>query len=108
MVQYQKKFRCRGQNSWLKYTDCAELKKITIRIYLNCLIYSYLFCKYFKFRCCSFRLIEKKLEITVQVSCLFYFLLSRFFKRKVKSGFFDGFYWALKKNNMGPGFLQQP
>jgi len=22
----------RGQKNWLKYTDCAELKKITIRI----------------------------------------------------------------------------
>jgi len=32
-------------------------------------------------------LIEEKYQITVQVSCLFYFLLSRFFKGKVKSGF---------------------
>jgi len=29
------------QENWLKYTDCAELKKITIRIYSNCSIYSF-------------------------------------------------------------------
>jgi len=35
---------------------------------------------------------EKKLQLTVQVSYLFYFLLlSRFFKGKVKSGVFGGF-----------------
>jgi len=53
-------------------------------------------------------LIEKKLEITVQVSCLFYFLLSRFFKRKVKSGFFGGFYWTLKKKTWVRVFYNNP
>jgi len=33
----------RRQKNQLKYTDCAELKKITNRIYSNCLIYSSLF-----------------------------------------------------------------
>ena len=42
MVQNQKKFRCRkGRKT--KYTDCAELKNIAIRIYSNCLIYSSFF-----------------------------------------------------------------
>jgi len=41
-----------GHNAeyWLKYTDCAQLRKITIT---NCLI----FFKSFKFHCCSFCLI---------------------------------------------------
>ena len=33
----------RPQKNWLEYTDCAELKKITIRIYSNSSIYSSLF-----------------------------------------------------------------
>ena len=93
----------RGQKNWWKSTDSAELKKINIRIYSNCSLYSSLFFKSFKFRYCSFCLIEKTLQITVQVCCLFYFLLlSRFFKGKVKSeiaGGFNGsfFKWAFKK-----------
>jgi len=36
------------------------------------------------------------------MSCLFYFLLhSKFFKGKVKSGIFGGFYWAFLKKNAG-------
>jgi len=73
----------RRQKNWLKYTDCAELKKITVKIYWNCSIYSSLFFKSIKFCCCSFCLIKKNLQLTVQVSCLFYFLLSRFFNGKV-------------------------
>jgi len=92
MVQNQTKFRC-GEDRKIgkKFNDCAELKKITISLfYSNCLIYSSRFCKSFKFRYCPFCLIEKKekLESTLQVCCLFYFLLlSTFFKGKVKSGF---------------------
>jgi len=41
------------QKNWLK----QELKKITIRIYSNCLIYFSLFFKSFKFCCCLFCLI---------------------------------------------------
>jgi len=47
----------RRQKNGLKYTDFAELKKITIRIYSNCSIYSSLFFKSFKFRCCLLCLI---------------------------------------------------
>jgi len=47
-----------------------------------------------------------KLQLTVQVSCLFYFLLhSRFFKGKAKSGFFGWFYCFFQvvffKKNLG-------
>ena len=75
--------------NWLKYTYCAKLK-ITVGIYSNCLIFILFFSRSFEFRCCLFCLIKKILQLTVQVSCLFYFLLSRFFKGKVKSGF----YWV--------------
>ena len=94
----------RRQKNWLKHTDCAQLKKTTSRMCSNYLIYFSLFFKPFKFRCCSFCLLKKKFQITVHVSCLFYFLLLRtFFKGKLKSGFFGGFYWfilsgLLKKN----------
>jgi len=110
MVQNQTKFRCREDRKiGKKFNDCAELKKITISMfYSNCLIYSSRFCKSFKFRYCPFCLIEKKkkLESTLQVCCLFYFLLlSTFFKGKVKSGFHCFFFkkktGALKKLFLG-------
>ena len=54
-----RKFICReGRKKWLKYTEWSELKKITIRIYSYCSIYSSLFFMSFQFRCCSFCLIE--------------------------------------------------
>ena len=82
--------------NWLKYTDFTELKKIPSRIYSHCSNHSSLFFKSFKFNCCSFYSIKKKSKLDVQVCCLFYFLLhSRFFKGKVKSRFFGGFYWFL-------------
>jgi len=40
---------------------------------------------------------EKKLKLTVQVSCLFCFSLADFFKEKIKSGFFGGFYYVFIK-----------
>jgi len=49
----------RRQKNWLKYTDFTELKKVTIRIYSKCLIYSSLLPMSFKFYCCSFCLIKK-------------------------------------------------
>jgi len=50
----------RRQKNWLKYTDFTEPKKIAIRINTNCLNYSFLF-KSFKFCCCSFCLIKKRI-----------------------------------------------
>jgi len=91
----------------LKYTNCAEIKKITIRIYSNCMIYSSLFFKSFKSHCCSFCLIEKKLQITAYF--IFYFLVDF---SKEKGGFYCYFFkWAfLKKTGVffGSFFLQQP
>jgi len=49
----------RRQKNWLKYTDFAELKKITSKIYSNCSNYSSLFFKSFKYRWCSFCFIKK-------------------------------------------------
>jgi len=48
-------------------------------------------------------LIKKKLKLTVQVSCLFYFLLGRFFQRKMKKWVLLVFFkWAfLKKTRVG-------
>jgi len=73
---------CReGRKFDKKYTDFTELKKITSRYYSNCSIYSSLFLKSLKCRCCLFCFI-KNVQLTVQVCCLFYFLLhSTFFKR---------------------------
>jgi len=80
------------QKIWLNYTDFTEPKKITSRIHSNCSNYFFFF-KSFKFRCYSFCFIQKNLQLTVQVCCLFYFLLhSTFFKGKVKSGIFGGLY----------------
>jgi len=82
----------RRQNNWLKYADFTELKKITSRIYWNCSNYSFLFFKSLKFRCCPFASLKKKLQLTVQVCYLFYFLFQgAFFKGKEKSGIFGGF-----------------
>jgi len=60
--------------------------------------------------------LTKKLQLTVQVCCLFYFLLhSIFFKGKVKSEFLVGFIvvfkWTFSKNMgvfLGRFFLYQP
>jgi len=71
----------RGQKNWFKYANCAELKKITIGIYSVWFILLF-FASPLKFRCCSFCLIEKKLEINVQVSCLFFYSLVDLSKEK--------------------------
>ena len=47
------------QKNLLKYTNCAELKKITIRLYWNCLIYSSFFSNLLTF--ISFCLMQKQL-----------------------------------------------
>ena len=65
----------RRQKNFLKYTDCAELMKITIKIYSIRSIYS-LFFKSFKFRYCSFCLIKKKFTVNcTSVLLIFYFLV---------------------------------
>jgi len=82
----------RRQKNWLKYTDCAELKKITIRIYSNCSIYSSIFFKSFKFHCCLFCLVKQILQLTIPVSCFIIFvLITRFFEGKLKTIFLVGF-----------------
>jgi len=82
----------RRQKKWLKHTEFTDLKKITGRIYSNCSNYCSLFFKSFKFRCCSFYFIQKNLQLTVQVCCLFYFLLhSTLAKEKI----WVGFWWVL-------------
>jgi len=82
----------RRQKKWSKYTAFTELKKITSRIYSNCSNYCSLFFKSFKFRCCSFYFIQKKLQLTVQMCCLLYFLLhSTLSKEKLRGGF----WWVL-------------
>ena len=53
------------QKNWWKYTDCAELKKITIKSCSNCSIYSSLFFKFFKCRYFLFCLIEKKKQLQI-------------------------------------------
>ena len=65
----------RKQKKWLNNTEFAELNKINGRIYSNCSNCGSLFLKSLKFCCCSFYFIQKKLQLTVQVCCLFYFLL---------------------------------
>jgi len=93
MFQNLKNFICRKGRKIgnLKYTDRTELKKITIIIYSNYLIYSSLFSHTLNFIAVRFVLFLKTLQITVQVSCLFYvLLLSRFFKGKLKSIFLSG------------------
>jgi len=57
------------QDNWLKYADCAELKKITSRICSNYSNFSSLFVKSFKFRCYSFVSLKTSLRLTVQVPC---------------------------------------
>jgi len=82
----------RRQKQLLKYTEFTELKKITSRIYSNCSNYCSLFFKSFKFRFCSFYFIQKNLQLTVQVCCLFYFLLhSTLSNEKLRVGF----WWVL-------------
>jgi len=83
----------------LKYTEFTELKKITSRIDSNCSNYCSLFFKSFKFRCSSFYFIQKNLQLTVQVCCLFYFLLhNAFSKEKLRVGFWwvYWFKWAFQ------------
>jgi len=94
----------------IKNTDCADLKNITIKIYLSCSIYSYLLFKSFKFHCCSFCLIKKNTVNCTNILLLFIFLLlSRFFKGKVKSCLYGGFYCfyssGLFQKNQGRFFL---
>jgi len=95
------------QKNWLKYTDCAELRKIAIT---NCL--------FFFFQTLQISLLFvlfdwKKLKLTVQVSCLFYFsLLRSFFKEKIEwiflIGFIVFFKWDFSKKTgvfLGSGFF---
>jgi len=81
------------QKYCLKYTDCAKLRKITIT---NCLMF------FFQILQISLLFILfdlKKFKLTVQVSCLFYFLLlSRFFQRKISVFFLSGLF--LKKKGV--------
>jgi len=92
----EKVYMQKRQENWLKYTNCADLKKITIRIYSNRLIYSSFISSPLNFVTVHF-VWFKNIQLTVQVSCLFYFLLlSRFFKVKVNSGFSVGFYCFFK------------
>ena len=69
----------RRQKNWLQYAECAELQKITIKIYSNSSVYTYLFFKSFNFCCCSFCLIWKKLRLTVWLYkcplCFIFYLL---------------------------------
>ena len=101
MVQNQK-FKCREGRKLVKiYWLCRAEGDNRLNL-LKLFDLFFCFFKSFKFRCCSFCLVKKKLQLTVQVTCLFYFLpLSRFFKGKVKTGFLMGFIgffkWTLKK-----------
>jgi len=51
------------QKNWIKYTDCEELKRKPLEFTQNCLIYCFLFFKSFKFVCCSFCFIKKKVTV---------------------------------------------
>jgi len=62
----------RRQKDWLKHTDFPEIKTTTISIYSNCLNYSSLFYRSFKFRYYWF-LFDKK--ITVNCSSVLRILL---------------------------------
>jgi len=79
----------RRQKNWSKYTDFTKLKNITIKIYLNK--------SWSNFVTARFVSLKNNLQLTVQVRCLFHFLLhSIVFKGKVKNGIFSGFYcWFL-------------
>jgi len=76
----------------LNYTDFTAVKKITSRIYSNCSNYPSFFSSPSNF--VAVRLFhQRNVQRTVQVCCLFCILLhSTFFKGKVKSGIFHGFY----------------
>ena len=81
------------QKNWFKYTDFTELKKITGRINSNTSNFSSLFFKSIKLVAVRFVWLKNNLQLTVQVCCLFYFLLHRtFFKGKEKNRIFGGFY----------------
>ena len=83
----------RKQKNWLKCTDFTELKKITSRINSNTSNFSSLFFKSIKLVAVRFVWLKNNLQLNVPVCCLFYFLLhTKFFKGKVKSGNFGGFY----------------
>jgi len=69
MVQNQKKLIDANREEILvKYTDCAELRKITIT---NCLVIYFFKC--FKFHCCSFCLIKKVEVNRTSVLPIFFF-----------------------------------
>jgi len=113
IVQHRKQLGSReGRKFDLNIPIFTELKKIASRINSNCSNFSSLFFKSIKFSCCSFSLIKKQFTVAVQVCCLFYFLLhSTFFKGKVKSGIFGGFYCfsllgLLKKGLIYFGWVQ--
>jgi len=99
--------------NWLKYTDFAELKKITNRIYSNCSNYYSLFSQVLQISLLFILFdLKKNLQLLVKVCCLFYFFLhSIFFKGKVK-GVFGGFYrffssgFYFKKNGCFLGWVQ--
>ena len=91
----------------IKICRFYRAEDVTSRIYSNGSNYSSLFLKFFKFRCCSFVSLKKKLQlpVIVQVCCLFYFLVhGTLFKGKEKSGIFGGFYcffkWGFKKTRV--------
>ena len=63
------------QKNWFKYTDFTELKKITGRINSNTSNFSSLFFKSIKLVAVRFVWLKNNLQLTVQVCCLFYFLI---------------------------------
>ena len=90
----------RRQKIWLKYTDFTDLKKITSRTHSNCSNYSFLYFKSFKFRCYSFCFIKTNLQLYKCAAYFTFHFVVHFFKGKIKSGIFGGFYcffkWAFK------------
>jgi len=73
------------QKNWLKYTYFTELKKITSRIHSKLFELFFSFFQVDQISLLFVRFHEKSLQLTVQVCCLFYFLLhSTFCKRKIE------------------------
>jgi len=66
---------------------------VSCQVYVHALLVQHLQSVYNFFSFISL----KNVQLTVQVCCLFYFLLhSKFFKGKVRSGIFGGFYCFFK------------